>query len=154
VTIVRYLSVVLGVIVALVLVTSAFAGMRVIEYKGGVFGKVIFDGKLHNEKLGPGKCMECHKGNVPFAMKMPGTEGSVKITPEDHISGSYCGTCHNGTKAFTMVTGDFTTCAKCHKPAPPVEEAPAEEAPVEEAPAEEAPALEEPFESPAPESAP
>lgn len=114
---VRPWSVVLGLIVALALVTSAFAGMTAIEYKNTNFGKVIFDGKLHNDKIGAGKCAECHKmpEGVPFPMKKPGMEGSAKITSADHVSGKTCGVCHNGTKAFAMYTPDFTTCAKCHK---------------------------------------
>lgn len=118
---VRSWSVVLGLIAALALVTSAFAGMTVNEYKNSTFGKVIFDGKLHNDKLGPGKCAECHKmpEGVPFAMKKQGMEGSAKITSAEHVSGKYCITCHNGTKAFAMYTPDFSTCAKCHKPAGP-----------------------------------
>ena len=115
---VRYLQVLLGIIVALMLVTSAFAGMKALEYNKSTFGKVIFDGKLHNDKLGPGKCTECHKnGKEPFGMKMPGTEGSAKITSADHVSGKSCGVCHDGKKAFAMSTPDFSTCAKCHKPA-------------------------------------
>jgi c(7)-type cytochrome triheme protein len=113
------LSVVLGLLVALALVSAAFAGMNVLEYKGGDLGKVTFDGKLHNTKLGAGKCMECHKGNIPFAMKKPGTEGSVKITKEDHVAGKYCGTCHDGTKEVggAKVFGwqEGSDCTKCHK---------------------------------------
>jgi c(7)-type cytochrome triheme protein len=109
---------VLGLIAALALVTSAFAGMNVLEYKDGDLGKVTFDGKLHNTKLGAGKCMECHKGNVPFAMKKPGTEGSVKITKADHVAGKYCGTCHDGNKEVggAKVFGwqEGSDCTKCH----------------------------------------
>jgi c(7)-type cytochrome triheme protein len=112
---VRSWAVVLGLIAALALVTSAFAGMTVLEYNNSTFGKVIFDGKLHNDKLGAGKCMDCHKANVPFGMKKPGMEGAAKITSADHVSGKYCGICHNGTQTFAMYTPDFSTCAKCHK---------------------------------------
>jgi c(7)-type cytochrome triheme protein len=115
----RKLSIVLGLITALAFVASAFAGMGVYEYKDGDLGKVTFDGKLHNAKLGPGKCMECHKGNTPFAMKKPGTEGCVKVTKEDHVAGKYCGTCHDGTKEVggTKVFGwqEGSDCTKCHK---------------------------------------
>ena len=115
----RLLTILLGVMAALALVASSFAGMNVYEYKDGDLGKVTFDGKLHNAKLGPGKCMECHKGNTPFAMKKPGTEGCVKVTKEDHVAGKYCGTCHDGTKEVggTKVFGwqEGSDCAKCHK---------------------------------------
>jgi c(7)-type cytochrome triheme protein len=116
---VRLLAILLGVMAALALVASSFAGMNVYEYKDGDLGKVTFDGKLHNAKLGPGKCMECHKGNTPFAMKKPGTEGCVKVTKEDHVAGKYCGTCHDGTKEVggTKVFGwqEGSDCTKCHK---------------------------------------
>jgi c(7)-type cytochrome triheme protein len=116
---VRLLAILLGVMAALALVASSFAGMNVYEYKDGDLGKVTFDGKLHNAKLGPGKCMECHKGNTPFAMKKPGTEGCVKVTKADHVAGKYCGTCHDGTKEVggTKVFGwqEGSDCAKCHK---------------------------------------
>ena len=115
----RLFKIFLGVMATFALVASAFAGMNVLEYKGGDLGKVTFDGKLHNAKLGPGKCMECHKGNTPFAMKKPGAEGCVKVTKEDHIAGKYCGTCHDGTKEVggTKVFGwqEGSDCAKCHK---------------------------------------
>ncbi len=115
----RPLTMMLGVFAALALVASAFAGMNVLEYKDGDMGKVIFDGKLHNEKLGPGKCMECHKGNVPFAMKKPGTEGCSKIMKADHVAGKFCGTCHDGSKeiAGVKVFGwqEGSDCTKCHK---------------------------------------
>jgi c(7)-type cytochrome triheme protein len=104
---------------AVVLVASAFAGMGVYEYKDGDMGKVIFDGKLHNTKLGPGKCMECHKGNIPFAMKKPGTEGSAKIMKADHVAGKFCGTCHDGNKEVSGIKvfgwQEGSDCTKCHK---------------------------------------
>jgi c(7)-type cytochrome triheme protein len=106
---------VLGLLIALTLTSSAFAGMNALKYKGGDLGEVTFDGKAHNTKLGPGKCMECHKGNTPFAMKKPGSEGSAKITKADHVDGKFCGVCHNGTKAFAWKEG--SDCTKCHKKA-------------------------------------
>jgi c(7)-type cytochrome triheme protein len=130
----RLLTIVLGLFAALTLVASAFAGMNVLEYQGGDQGKVIFDGKAHNAKLGPGKCMECHKGNVPFAMKKPDAEGSIKIKKEDHVAGKYCGTCHDGSKEVggVKVFGwqEGSDCTKCHKKA----EVPAPEQPKEPAP--------------------
>jgi len=106
---------VLGLLIALTLTSSAFAGMNALKYKGGDLGEVTFDGKAHNTKLGPGKCMECHKGNTPFAMKKPGSEGSAKITKADHVDGKFCGVCHNGTKSFAWKEG--SDCTKCHKKA-------------------------------------
>jgi c(7)-type cytochrome triheme protein len=115
----RKLSIMLGIISALAFVTSSFAGMNVLEFPDGDQGKVTFDGKLHNEKLGLGKCMECHKGNTPFPMKKPDAEGSVKIKKEDHVAGKYCGTCHDGSKEIggVKVFGwqEGADCTKCHK---------------------------------------
>ncbi|MFA6055282.1 MAG: c(7)-type cytochrome triheme domain-containing protein [Thermodesulfovibrionales bacterium] len=111
----KSLVTVLGLLIALTLTSSAFAGMNALKYKGGDLGEVTFDGKAHNTKLGPGKCMECHKGNTPFAMKKPGAEGSTKITKADHVDGKFCGVCHNGTKAFAWKEG--SDCTKCHKKA-------------------------------------
>lgn len=149
----KLLTITLAVIGAVTLVASAFAGMNVLEYKDGDMGKVIFDGKLHNQKLGPGKCMECHKGNVPFAMKKPGTEGSVKITKEDHVAGKYCGMCHDGSKEVggVKVFGwqEESNCTKCHMKA---EEEPAKPE-AEPAKPEGEPKMEE-MPAPAPEPAP
>jgi len=111
----KSLVTVLGLLIALTLTSSAFAGMNALKYKGGDSGEVTFDGKAHNTKLGPGKCMECHKGNTPFGMKKPGAEGSAKITKADHVDGKFCGVCHDGTKAFAWKEG--SDCAKCHKKA-------------------------------------
>lgn len=99
----------LTMIIALAFVGSAFASKNVLEFAGGSLGKVTFDGKMHNEKLG-NKCMECHKGNVPFPMKKPGAEGAAKIAAP-HKAGEFCFACHDGKKAFTFEGN----CAKCHK---------------------------------------
>jgi len=111
----KSLVTVLGLLIALTLTSSAFAGMNALKYKGGDSGEVTFDGKAHNTKLGPGKCMECHKGNTPFAMKKPGAEGSAKITKTDHVDGKFCGVCHDSKKSFDWKEG--SDCAKCHKKA-------------------------------------
>ena len=106
----RALTVVM-IIAALCMVTSAFASMKTLEFTGSSEGKVTFDGKMHNTKLGAGKCMECHKGNEPFPMKAPGAEGAAKITKADHVPGKFCGKCHDGKTAFAQEGN----CAKCHK---------------------------------------
>jgi|SRR5208283_3962615 len=98
-------------VATLCLITSAFASMKTLEFPDGKEGKVTFDGKMHNTKLGPGMCKECHPKIFPF--KAPGAEGSAKITMEDINSGKFCGVCHNGTKAFKA--SDAANCSKCHK---------------------------------------
>jgi len=68
-------------------------------------GKVTFDGKVH---IDAGlKCLDCHSKR--FRMK----KGSAEMKMADINAGKYCGTCHNGTKAFT--TNDPANCVRCHK---------------------------------------
>ncbi len=99
----------LVVLVAIALVGSVYASNNVLEFKGGAMGKVTFDGKMHNTKLGGGcKSTECHP--KPFPMKKPGAEGSAKIAAP-HKAGDFCFKCHDGSKAFTFEGN----CAKCHK---------------------------------------
>lgn len=100
-------------LVTLVFISASFASMKTLTFPGGESGKVTFDGKAHNTKLGPGKCMTCHKDGNPFPMKAPGAEGSAKITMADINAGKFCGNCHNGTKAFKA--SDPANCGKCHK---------------------------------------
>ena len=58
-----------------------------------------FDHGFH-AKLG---CKECHLGI--FQMK----RGSSRMSMDDIYQGRYCGTCHNGKKAFAS-----TECSRCH----------------------------------------
>lgn len=90
------------VVVSFMLVASAFASMKTVEFAGGGAGKVVFDGAAHKAK--GLNCKDCHPGL--FQMK----KGGVKITMADINAGKACGTCHNGTKAFAA-----KECAKCHK---------------------------------------
>jgi c(7)-type cytochrome triheme protein len=70
-------------------------------------GKVTFDGKVH---AGKGfKCDDCHKTPKLFAMK----KGEDKITMAAMNEGKFCGTCHDGTKAFSVKAP--ADCTKCHK---------------------------------------
>jgi len=85
-------------------VMAAPPGMKV-EFSGGPMGKVTFDGKVHADK--GLKCNDCHT-NI-FQMK----KGAAKITMAAINKGEYCGTCHNGTKAFKA--GDAKNCTTCHK---------------------------------------
>jgi len=74
---------------------------KTVEFPGGKLGKVVFDGKKH--AAAGNKCNNCH----PKIFKMK--KGSTKITMKDINAGKFCGTCHNGTKAFKA-----TACKKCH----------------------------------------
>ncbi|MEW5743914.1 MAG: cytochrome c3 family protein [Nitrospirota bacterium] len=92
---------------ALMLVTgSAFAvpAGKTLEWNSTA-GKVVFDGKSHAEK--GIKCAECHTGVFPMK------KGGTTMTMESLNKGTFCGACHNGTKAFG--TNDPASCAKCHK---------------------------------------
>jgi len=102
----RVLTIVLTLLIAIAFVGSAMAvpAGKTVEYAGGDAGKVVFDGKIHADK--GGKCNDCH--TKIFPMKKSGT----KITKADHVAGKFCGTCHDGTKAFGQ---DEANCGKCHK---------------------------------------
>lgn len=93
------------ILAVLVFVGSAMAVApgKTLEFAGGAMGKVTFDGKVHADA--GNKCADCHPNT--FAMK----QGSAKITAADHVPGKFCGTCHDGTKAFDQKGN----CAKCHK---------------------------------------
>jgi len=77
---------------------------RTVEYKGGNMGKVLFDGKTHNDA--GYHCMKCH--NEYFIPRI----GAAKITYADHTDRkTYCFGCHNGGRAFDAVGH----CNVCHK---------------------------------------
>jgi c(7)-type cytochrome triheme protein len=76
---------------------------KTIEYAGGAMGKVTFNGKTHADA--GNKCTDCHP--KLFQMK----KGSFKMSAADHTPDKYCGTCHNGEKAFAQKGN----CANCHK---------------------------------------
>lgn len=94
-------------LIAVMFVGSAFAVPpgKTVEFAGGKDGKVVFDGKMHADK--GNKCNDCH--TKIFQMK----KGSAKITMADMDAGKFCGTCHDGKKAFS--SKDKANCAKCHK---------------------------------------
>jgi c(7)-type cytochrome triheme protein len=96
----KFLVVALTAVVVVVLAASAFAvgPGKTVEFAKG--GKVIFDGKSHSAA----KCNECHP--AIFKMKKSGET----MTMKDMEAGKFCGSCHNGTKAFAV-----KDCAKCHK---------------------------------------
>lgn len=96
----------------MVMVLAATAGIAVavppgrnVEFAGGPIGKVVFDGKTHADK--GLKCNDCH--TKIFKMK----KGADKITMDAINKGQFCGTCHNGSKAFA--SNDPKSCTSCHK---------------------------------------
>jgi c(7)-type cytochrome triheme protein len=94
-----------GKLVALIVVLGAAQAMAVsagktVEWQTSM-GKVTFKGDDH---AGKGmKCSECH--SKIFMMK----KEDFKMA--DIYAGKYCGTCHNGTRAFKPAGN----CSKCHK---------------------------------------
>ena len=99
--------IVLVVVLSFAMAATVFAvpAGKTVEFEGKGAGKVVFDGKLHADK--GFKCADCHQG--VFLMK----KGVDKITMKDIREGKFCGTCHNGTRAFDAK--DAVSCSKCHK---------------------------------------
>ncbi len=91
--------------------TAVFTGVvlavppgRVLEFSESPMGKVVFDGKIHQEA--DLKCKECHNDQMFPKMK----QGTVKITMAEIYAGRLCGVCHNGERAF----GTQGNCNRCH----------------------------------------
>ncbi len=101
----KFFVLALVIIVTFVMAASAFASMKTVEFEGKGAGKVIFDGPAHKAK--GLACKDCHP--AIFQMK----KGGDAITMKDINDGKFCGTCHNGTKAFSAK--DAANCSKCHK---------------------------------------
>ncbi len=74
-------------------------------FADGAQGKVVFSHQEHLEK--GAKCTDCH--TKIFKMAKP----TAPMKMADFNAGKECGTCHNGTKAFS--TKEAANCAKCHK---------------------------------------
>jgi len=72
--------------------------------------KAVFSHKKHTtrEKL---RCIECHP--KLFIMKVgKDVVKRGKLTMEEMKKGKYCGSCHNGNKAFSL--DDIKHCRRCH----------------------------------------
>ena len=72
--------------------------------RGESAGKVILDGKIHEDK--GLKCTDCY--TKVFPMKK-----GTKITMAEINEGKYCGVCHNGQRAFK--SSEQANCEKCLK---------------------------------------
>lgn len=99
----KKVTLLLTIIIALAFVASAMAVPpgKTAEFETPM-GKVTFDGKTHADA--GNKCPDCHSGL--FQMK----KGAFEMKAP-HEPGKFCGTCHDGTKAFEQKTN----CARCHK---------------------------------------
>lgn len=89
----------------LALTLLAFAGAagatpsgRVVRYRGGAQGGVVFDVRVH-QRAGL-VCGDCHAGFFP-------TRKTGLISEADHAKGTTCFGCHDGKRAFDA-------CARCH----------------------------------------
>jgi len=104
---VKITTIILSIFVAIALVGTALAvgPGKTVEYAGGDAGKVIFSGDTHGAKQGM-KCNDCHPKT--FGMK----KGVFKMTKEGHGKAEFCGTCHDGKRAFSQSTE--ADCGKCH----------------------------------------
>ncbi len=75
-----------------------------IKYEAkGSKGPVLFSHAAASHKV---KCTECH--TKIFKMKK-----GTKMGKDDHVSGKFCGVCHEGKKAFSWSAE--ADCVKCHK---------------------------------------
>ena len=100
-------KVLVAILMVVFLASNAFAVMagKIVEYKGGGEGKVVFDGTTHaNKGLG---CADCHPS--PFQMK----KGSTEIKMASVNRHKACGACHDGTRAFKAE--EKKNCGKCHQ---------------------------------------
>jgi len=75
---------------------------KTLRFDKSPLGVVTFDGKKHADA--GNKCSACH----PKLFKMKKGSAAIKAP---HKAGEFCGTCHDGQKAFA-VTAD---CTRCHK---------------------------------------
>ncbi len=104
----RKITLLLVFVLAIAFIGTAMAVPpgKTLEWKTKM-GTVVFDGKKHfDQKL---KCNECHP---KIFGEMKQGKAKVKMTMKDLNAGKFCGTCHNGTKAFS--TKDAKSCKKCH----------------------------------------
>ena len=54
-------------------------------------------------------CRACHL-ELGFSMR----SGDTGITREQYLAGKYCGACHDGKTAFSVLNGDPSQCGRCH----------------------------------------
>jgi phosphate transport system substrate-binding protein len=80
-------------------VTLATPASRLLVYRGGGEGKVVFDGRTH---ASAGLvCNDCH-------LDLFATAKRGLITQDDHGKPRACFACHDGKRAFD-------TCESCHR---------------------------------------
>ena len=90
------------------LIYAQIQGPKDFTYEGKTMGNVVYSHKIHAEAQKM-ECKECH--TAIFKMKK-GTSGMTNMEAMD--KGEFCGTCHNGTRAFDLKLKE--NCGKCHQP--------------------------------------
>ena len=100
------LPAVIALLLLLPALSSAVPEGLSLTWSGGGAGTVVFDGTVHAKK--GLNCDACHVAGQFHTRK-----GAVPITMDALKKEQYCGTCHNGTKAFG--TKDKASCNRCHK---------------------------------------
>ncbi len=110
----RYIWIVAGALMGLLLLALGVLNARASESVGGgeiMFTEpvksVIFSHAYHVETLKLG-CEACHSGTFEMAALTAQKKGD--FTMESLSKGKYCGSCHNGSMAFSSETH----CAICH----------------------------------------
>ena len=78
---------------------------RVLSYRGGGQGKVVFDHQVHAKAF---TCNDCHKTFSGTGTQLFETHKRGLIDMDDHGRNSKCFACHNGKTAFD-------DCAQCHR---------------------------------------
>jgi c(7)-type cytochrome triheme protein len=76
------------------------------EAKGSDLGPVIFSHEYHVNKA-KNKCTDCHVKIFPMKKQ------ELKNAQAAFAEGKYCGSCHDGKKAFSATAK--ADCTKCHK---------------------------------------
>lgn len=103
-TVLRSLLVALGFALLLVAGQPLFAAPPGdVVFEGKTEGPVTFKHETHTKDF---KCAECH----PAVFKMK--KGGSGVTMDGINEGKFCGTCHNGEKAFKA--NEEASCTKCH----------------------------------------
>ncbi|MDA8098693.1 MAG: cytochrome c3 family protein [Nitrospiraceae bacterium] len=86
----------------------AKVGGEDITYSPKGVGKVVFRHELHVSQKGQ-KCTDCHYKTF----QMRGGDSAYKMDMATLTKGQFCGSCHNGKKAFDVK--ESANCNRCHK---------------------------------------
>lgn len=68
------------------------------------FSYTAMPSRFNHERHAALGCKECHPGLFPMK------KGTTRISMDEIYRGIYCGTCHNGKKAFSS-----SECTRCHE---------------------------------------